>query len=109
VDGGARAPGSCDPLQQRLGGFAELGWAERPDAPVGYVREVVLGPGVQPGQGDPAGRDSRREQYPRWATSKGNSGASSLTLDVPAPCHWGHSRRRLTPSRPGPPPGGESG
>ena len=29
--------------------------------------------------------------YPRRATSKGNSDASSRTLDVPPPCHWARS------------------
>jgi hypothetical protein len=33
-------------------------------------------------------------EYPRRATSKGNSGASERILSVPAPCHCGHTRRR---------------
>jgi hypothetical protein len=48
VDGDAGAAGGRDPVEQGPSGFSELVGAERLDAPLGDVREVVIVPRVHP-------------------------------------------------------------
>ncbi len=62
VDRDFRASGGGEPVQQRARRRAEVVRAERGDAPPDDVRDVVLGPCVQPGQGDPVRGDRGWQQ-----------------------------------------------
>jgi hypothetical protein len=76
VDRDVRAPGGGEPVQQRARRRAEVVRAERGDAPPGDVREVMFGPCVQPGQGDPIRGDRSRQQL--------------LHVAIPVPGQRGH-------------------
>lgn len=54
---------------------------------------VSVGP---PAAGSTASSTAVPTTYPRRMTSKSKSGASSRTLLLPAPCHWGQTSRRIT-------------
>ena len=56
-------PVPASQFPQRLGRLSQVVRAEGADPPVGHIGDVVVGPGVQPDQGDPVGRDDGRQQF----------------------------------------------
>jgi hypothetical protein len=61
VDRGSSAAGTRQPREKRRARLTQLVGAERLKAPLGHVRIVVVGPRVQPNQGDTVRTDSRRK------------------------------------------------
>jgi hypothetical protein len=59
VDSGAGTAGAGEPIQERGTRLPQLVRAERLKAPLGKVRIVVVGPRVQPDQGDSVRCDDR--------------------------------------------------
>jgi hypothetical protein len=69
--------------------FSKLVRAERLDAPLGHIRQIVVAPRVQPHQGDPVWRHGRRKQLQHVAVTVTGERSDGHCVVLGVPTLWG--------------------